>query len=139
MDLLLADAVPDLECPVVVWMSGWNLLAKQTKTGCLLECPRLVCAYVRATSLMQLKMVGRAWKVDELRLKSEEDLHKLWFVMVKEKNLINSQRAQIAVERDHRGKKLWNYYGTRLRKVCLWSIRTFCQLAVETPLVHPRT
>lgn len=43
--------------------------------------------------------------------------------MVKERNLINTQRAQLAAERDHRGKKLWNYYGTRLRKV--HSVRTY--------------
>jgi len=42
-----------------------------------------------------LVVTGRAWTVADLRRKSFDDLHKLWFILYKERNLVLTERERV--------------------------------------------
>ena len=54
---------------------------------------------------------GRAWKPRELRLKSLNDLHKLWYILLKERNKLLTEKAQVPT-----GKEMLK--PSRINKVC---------------------
>ena len=46
---------------------------------------------------------GRAWRADELRLKADDDLHKLWYVLLREKSLLISDKQFKVQHRMNKG------------------------------------
>jgi len=56
--------------------------------------------YDTVTKPNQHPSTGRPWRASELRQKSFEDLHKLWFVLLKERNMLLSQRAEARSTKD---------------------------------------
>ncbi|KAM6494342.1 Mitochondrial 39-S ribosomal protein L47 (MRP-L47) domain containing protein [Amanita muscaria] len=72
---------------------------------------------VEHPSKVEQSRTGRAWKASELRLKSFEDLHTLWYIVLRERNLLATQKEearrmgisdtglQVSAERVHQCRK----------------------------------
>ncbi|KAJ0982580.1 hypothetical protein J5N97_010835 [Dioscorea zingiberensis] len=52
----------------------------------------------RSTDEEKPIVFGRGWKASELRLKSWDDLQKLWYVLLKEKNMLMTQRQMLQAQ-----------------------------------------
>lgn len=58
------------------------------------------------------RRTGRAWKASELRLKSFDDLHRLWYILVIERNVLLTERAWCKTNGRH-----WSNGMSNLQKV----------------------
>ncbi|KAJ3188350.1 hypothetical protein HDU85_005501 [Gaertneriomyces sp. JEL0708] len=77
---------------------------------------------------------GRAWQAAELRSKSFEDLHKLWWVCLKEKNKLYSQKTEAARFRlffPHKARVEELKLTMKRIKLVLWERRTEWMRAQE--------
>lgn len=54
---------------------------------------------------------GRSWTLPELRIKSNVDLHKIWFVLLKERNLLKTM--------EHEYKRGWRFWASPERIDCV--------------------
>jgi large subunit ribosomal protein L47 len=63
---------------------------------------------------------GRAWKASELRTKSFDDLHKLWYVLLKEKNMLMSLKH----EAKRTSQEVPNFGRLKMVKVSMARLKT---------------
>jgi len=46
----------------------------------------------------EVRTAGKSWKARDLRNKSWDDLHKLWYVLLKERNLLQSEKLRLRAQ-----------------------------------------
>lgn len=75
--------------------------------------------------------IGRSWKASELKLKNFDDLHKLWFVLLKERNVLATQKAEAKRQdviwmSEHRDMKCRESM-ERIRHVLIYRVKLYRQ------------
>jgi len=75
--------------------------------------------------------VGRHWYITELRYKSNEDLWRLWYVLLREKNMLNSMRfaCRAAKRQMPNFGRLSKVRKSMARIKCVWAERANLKLA----------
>ncbi|KAI8099054.1 mitochondrial 39-S ribosomal protein L47 (MRP-L47)-domain-containing protein [Halteromyces radiatus] len=94
--------------PITNWIStrsfttSRSVLSETTNKSTTAPTGGLYQFFENGEALPKRNWTGRAWKASELRLKSFEDLHKLWYVLLKERNLLATQREEAKRLKVHR-------------------------------------
>ena len=78
--------------------------------------------------LLILLPLGRSWKASELRLKSWDDLQKLWYVLLKEKNMLMTQRQMLHAQnfRFPNPERLPKVYPIFFACILIWACHRCC-------------
>lgn len=78
--------------------------------------------------LLILLPPGRSWKASELRLKSWDDLQKLWYVLLKEKNMLMTQRQMLHAQnfRFPNPERLPKVYPIFFACILTWACHCWC-------------
>ncbi|KAI7865400.1 mitochondrial 39-S ribosomal protein L47 (MRP-L47)-domain-containing protein [Spinellus fusiger] len=93
--------------------TGRTLLAENTTQTPSVQSTGLYQFFENNAILPRQLWTGRSWKADELRAKSFDDLHKLWYVLLKERNLLATQRE--SARRLRLSDQIWSNTGRMIK------------------------
>ena len=91
--------------------------------------------------LLILLPPGRSWKASELRLKSWDDLQKLWYVLLKEKNMLMTQRQMLHAQnfRFPNPERLPKVYPIFFACILMWACHWCCSELLKSVALYSCT